>query len=45
MDIPNVGTFYIRRNTAAIAFNDFLVNDVLVMPFLRFFLEDKIPIQ
>lgn len=30
MDIPNLGTFYIRKNIAAIAFDGFLVNDVLV---------------
>lgn len=30
MDIPNLGTFYIKSNIAAIAFNGFLVNDVIV---------------
>ena len=31
MDIPNLGTFYIKSNTAAIAFNGFLMNDVIVI--------------
>lgn len=30
MDIPNVGKFLIRSQTAAISFDDFLVNDALV---------------
>jgi hypothetical protein len=27
MDIPNVGVFRIRNSTAAVSFNDYLMND------------------
>jgi len=30
MDIPNLGKFFIRNHTAAIAFDDHLISDTLV---------------